>query len=317
MISATNIICIAIYRHLVTALLCLMVLPGCDEDDVSQSQSQESGIVMGTVQDEDGNYYPNTLIRLSKGSEVQETTTDSKGNFDLTSKDIGSYEITLTPPLSTLMVTTLPMMVDVQDNQAATVDFVLQAQQPVEAHLNFGNVDLLGEIKDKDGNVPSDPNEPLYASNVFDDPIGLLTAIKAPDDHHITLSEWETAKGNIVVNCNGNSSDVTVSLEGMIPNGTYTFWLAYLNKTKKVGQSIDFANDIVHAVNPPVGSGTANVLVVGPDGTITATIQHSSCILTEEVALVIPVVYHINGKTFGDAHIPDPEEVAHMLVYFQ
>jgi hypothetical protein len=101
----------------------------------------------------------------------------------------------------------------------------------------------------------------------------------------------------------------------MIPNGTYTFWLAFLNKTKKVGQSIDFANDPVNSVNPPLGSGTENVVVAGPNGTINETIQHSSCILTDEVALVIPVVYHINGNTYGTNHIPDDEEVTHMLVY--
>ena len=184
--------------------------------------------------------YPNTRIRLTKGSEIQEASTDSQGSFDLATKGIGTYEAAMVPPLSTLPVTTNPAIVDVQDDQTSTVDFVLKAQLPVVAHLNFGDVDLLDEIKDKDGNMPTDPDEPLYASNIFDDPLGLLTAIKAPDDHHVTLSEWGTATGNMMVHCNGNTSSVEITLEGMIPNGTYTFWLAFLNKTKKVGQSINF-----------------------------------------------------------------------------
>lgn len=303
-------------HKLVTTTLCIVMLLSCVEDDANPPQSQGSGSVMGTVQDENGNSYPNTLVILSKGSETLETKTDAQGNFDLTTKDVGTYEVTMEPPLSTIPVTTIPVMVDVQNNQASAVDLVIQAQ-PVVAHLNFGNVDLLGEIKDKDGNVPIDPNEPLYASNVFDPPLGLLTAIKAPDDHQVTLSEWQTATGNVMVNCNGNTSTVDIALEGMIPNGTYTFWLGFLNKTKKVGQSINFITDLVNSPNPPLGSGTDNVAVAGSDGTITVTMQHSSCILTDEVALVIPVIYHINGNTFGAAHIPDPEEVGHMLIYFQ
>jgi hypothetical protein len=39
--------------------------------------------------------------------------------------------------------------------------------------------------------------------------------------------------------------------------------------------------------------------------------------LTDQVALVIPVIYHLNGNTFVGGHIPDAEDVTHMLVYFQ
>lgn len=304
--------------RLIAAILFLAVLISCSSDEPNPSPDQGSGSVVGTVEDEDGNSYPNTQVILTNGSERLEAITDFEGNFDITTKDIGAYEITMTPPLSTLPVTTIPAMVEVKDKQTSTVDLVIQTQ-PVVAHLNFGNVDLLGEIKDKDGNEVevTDVNEPLYASNVFDDPLGLLTAIKAPDDHHVILSEWLTAKGNVMVSCNGNTSTVDIALEGMIPNGTYTFWLAFLNKTKKVGQSVNFATDLVHSTNPPLGSGTENVVIAGVDGTLTATIQHSSCILTDEVALVIPVIYHINGNTFGAGHTPDEEDVAHMLAYFQ
>jgi hypothetical protein len=300
----------------ISAVVLLVLLISCGEDDPA-SQQQLSGMVMGTVQDEEGNFYPNTKLSLTKGSEIQRGLTDSQGRFDLTTRDIGTYEITIVPPLSTIPITNSPSNVNVQDNQTSTFDFLLEAQQPVIAHLNIGSVDLLGEIKDQDGLAPTDLNVLLYASNVYDEPIGKLTAITAPDDHHISLSEWETATGNVMVNCNGDASTVHIVLEGMIPNGTYTFWLAYLNKTKQVGQSIDFANDPVNSVNPPLGSGTEKEEVAGPNGTINETIQHSSCILTDEVALVIPVVYHINGNTYGTNHIPDDEEVAHMLVYFQ
>lgn len=277
-----------------------------------------SGKVHGTVKDNLGNPYPNTAVTITNGTDIVEMLTDTDGKFSGKARGLGVYSATIVPPLSTESETALPISVYLRPNQIATIDFVIKPK-PVVAHLNFGSVQLLEEIVDKEGNTPTDPNETLYAANVFDDPIGLLTAIMAPDGHQITLAEFQTAKGNMMVHCNGDSSTVEISLEGMIPNGTYTFWLAYLNKTRSVGEEIDFMNDFVNFTNPPVGSasGTENMAVADVNGVLKVTLEHSSCILTDEAALVIPVLYHINGKTFGGGHVPDPEEMVHMLVYFQ
>ena len=277
-----------------------------------------TGKIKGTVKDELGNPYPKTKVSFTNGSDTVEMVTDMKGNFSGETKDLGQYSVSIIPPLSTELVTAIPISVNLRYHQVAKVDFVVKPTH-VTAHLNFGSVQLLEEIVDKEGNTPTDPNELLFAANIFDDPIGLLTPIMAPDDHQITLSEFQTAKGNLVVHCNGNSSKVEVNLEGMIPNGTYTFWLAYLNKTRSVGEQIDFMNDFVNFNNPPIGpdTGTGNIAVADDNGMLKATLEHGSCILTDEAALVIPVLYHINGKTFGGGHVPDPEEMVHMLVYFQ
>ena len=247
-----------------------------------------------------------------------ESASDPDGSYRFEGVNAGTYDIALTLPLATKFSVSPPATVTVPGNQTTKIDFVVQPQE-VKANLNFGNVQLLEEIKDKNGNTPTQPDELLYAANIFDDPIGLLTAIKAPDGHHLTLAEYQTAKGSMIVHCNGDSATLEIALEGMIPNGTYTFWLAYLNKTRKVGEPIDFANDFVNFTNPPVGSasGTENIVVAKADGTIATTLEHASCILTDEVALVIPILYHINGTTFGGGHVPDPEEVVQMLVYFQ
>lgn len=300
-------------------IICLTLLLSCSNgDDTTGSQGAGIGEVMGSVKDEDGNPYPNTVVKLSTGATFIETKTDSDGNFDFNDVAGGTHEVTISLPLSTEGVTNTSTAINVQDNQMVTVDFVIRPLQ-VKAHLNFGNVQLLEEIKDENGNTPTDPDEPLYAENIFDEPLGLLTAIKTPDGEHVTLSEFKSAQGNLMVHCNGDTSIVEIALEGMIPNGTYTFWLAYLNKTRSVGEPIDFANDFVNFTNPPIGSasGTENIVVATEDGTIKTSLQHTSCILTDEVALVIPVLYHINGKTFGGGHVPDPEEMVQMLAYFQ
>ncbi|MEB2778139.1 carboxypeptidase-like regulatory domain-containing protein [Algoriphagus sp. D3-2-R+10] len=298
--------------------ICLFIpaLTGCSNSDNDPDPTVPT--VSGTVKDENGNPYPNTVITITKGSETKSIATNPDGTYMIITEDVGNYDIDIELPLSTKLMGTPPTTVSVQANQITTADFIVQPQ-PVEAHLNFGNVQLLEEIVDVNGNTPTAPDEPLYAKNIFDEPFGQLNIIKAPDGHHVSLSEFQMANGNLLVNCNRNSSTIKISLEGMIPNGTYTFWLAYLNKTRKVGESIDFANDFVNMTNPPIGpsDGSGNALVADANGKIEATLTHSSCILTDEVALVIPILYHINGTTFGGGHVPDAEEMVQMLVYFQ
>lgn len=183
-----------------------------------------------------------------------------------------------------------------------------------EAHIVINSNDIFGEVRDAMGNIPSDPNEVIYAKNVFDQPLGLLTPIKAPDGSHQTLAEWKNASGNVTIDCQGNSSDVHISLKGLISNGTYTFWLNFINKKKLPGQSVDFGNDVKKIT--ALGSGSLNVQHADSNGAISTSISHSSCILSEAVTIVLVVVYHINGNTFGDDHIPDAEDVSHLLVYF-
>lgn len=305
---------------LLSVVLFLMVMTGCSKSDPNQdpNTTQETGTIVGSVKDENGNTYPGTRIEVSKGSEVSARETDTNGTYSITTKSVGSYDIEIELPLTTKEVMASPGTVSVQANKEAIVNFVVQPQ-PVVAHLNFGDVQVVEEILNMDGNTPTSPGELIYAANIFDAPLGKLNAIKAPDGHHITLAEFKTAQGSLMVHCTGDSSVIEVALEGMIPNGTYTFWLAYLKKIKKVGEQVDFMNDFVNLTNPPVGSpsGTENIAIAGADGTISMTFEHASCILTDEVALVIPILYHINGKTFGGGHVPDAEDVAHMLVYFQ
>ncbi|WP_190810531.1 carboxypeptidase-like regulatory domain-containing protein [Flagellimonas sp. S3867] len=301
--------------------LLILTLLFCSSGDDIQDPNPDNGqpgSVTGIVKDEDGNVYPGARITLEKGTETSIQPTGFDGEFLLKGKSNGAHELSLELPLSTAAVTSASVAVQIVANNESKVDFVIQPQ-PVQAHLNFGSVQILEEIMDENGNTPVASNEPLYAANIFDQPLGLLTAIKAPDGHHVTLSEFKMAKGELNVHCEGDGAIVNVALEGMIPNGTYTFWLAYLNKTRKVGEAIDFMNDFVNQTNPPIGAsnGSENIAIADAGGNINVVLEHDSCILTDEAALVIPILYHINGKTFGGGHVPDPEEMVHMLAYFQ
>lgn len=296
----------------------LIILTSCSKKssqaDPNPNPQPGQTTVKGSVKDASGNPYPKSLVIVYKGSDSQQVRTDAQGNFSVIPKGIGDYEVNLVLPLATKSITSLPALVNVQQNKVTSIDLIIKPDtlKPV---FNFGAADIFGEIRDIDGKIPANANDLIYARNVFDAPLGLLTAIKAPDNHHVTLSEWQKAKGTLFVKCTGTSSTVEISLQGMIPNGTYTLWCNFLNKQKKVGESIQPASDLVKI--EPLGSGTSNIVVAGAGGTINSSIQHPSCILTEEAGLVLVIIYHINGKTFGSAHIPDEEEVAHMLTYFQ
>ncbi|SOE23386.1 hypothetical protein SAMN06298216_3774 [Spirosomataceae bacterium TFI 002] len=268
----------------------------------------------GTVKDKNGNTYPNSKIIVFNSLQSFQESTNSSGVFEFKINQNGSYKVTLIPPLGTNISSKDPIDIEVNSGVEKTVDFTIQSL-PLVARTNIDSIDIFGEIKNQEGTVPLLPNEAIYARNVFDTPIGLLTPIKTPTGHHLSLSEWKTAKGTVEVSCNGNSSNTKISLQGMIPNGTYTLWLNFLNKKKLPGQSVNFGSDVVKVA--PLGSGTLNVLKAVNNGNITANIKHPSCILTDEAALILVVDYHLNGKTFGTDHIPDAEDVNHMLIYFQ
>ncbi len=314
--SKLNWLEVILQRALLLSLSLSLI--SCSDNDPPENQLSESGEIIGSVKDENGNPYPSTLVTLTKNTEKNTRATTTEGLFNLTTKDIGSYIVEMEPPLSTIVTSANPVQINVKSDIQTSVDFIIQPQ-PAKAHLNFGDVQLLEEIVGENGNTPSSPGELLFAKNIFDAPLGQLNPIMAPDGHQITLSEFKQANGELLVHCNGNSSTVEISLEGMIPNGTYTFWLAYLKRKVSVSQPIDFANDFVNFTNPPIGpsNGSGNVVVADANGKIQTTLVHSSCILTNEVALVIPVLYHLNGKTFGGGHQPDAEEMVQMLVYFQ
>ncbi len=304
--------------NLIYVLLIAVTLFGCSSDDPDPRPVGEielGGTINGIVVDQDGNRYPGVAVEISNGDETLNRSTDTEGKFTAVTRGIGFYEISVKPPLSTTLTNNSELVVEVLNDKTYNLNINIEAK-PVTVTLNFGNADIFNEIRDANGNSPVSPDEPLFAANFFADPIGKLTAIKKPNGEPVVLDEWKMANGDLYVQCNGNKSAVTVSLEGLIPNGTYTFWLAFLNKDKQVGQPVGPA-DFVYQVNPPLNSGSGNVKIADSNGNIEVLIEHNSCILTDEVALVIPIIYHLNGNTFGAGVIPDEEEVSHLLAYFQ
>lgn len=283
----------------------------CSTDEESGPPKKE---IVGVVKDVNEKVYPNTKIKLSSSAGEIQTTTNTLGKykFDITSD--GVYEVSIVPPLSTTVISESVVTEEFTTIESKTVDFLIESQS-LNATLVFDANDIFGEVRNETGAVPSGSQELIYARNFFDQPIGRLTPIKAPDGHQLILLEWKRMQGTVTVDCNGDLATVNISLNGLIPNGTYSFWLNFLNKKKIPGESLSFTDDVVKT--EPLGSGALNVVVADNNGYIKTKINHTSCILTREIALVMAVDYHLNGKTFGSDHIPDDEDVNHALIYFQ
>ncbi|MEQ8414204.1 MAG: carboxypeptidase-like regulatory domain-containing protein [Imperialibacter sp.] len=293
-------------------LIITVVLASCKSDSGEAPAGKNE--VSGTIKDEDGRSYPKAKVQLIGAAETETMLTDADGSFGFDVSVDGTYRLTITPPLSTKLVSKDTLSLDLEAGIEQTAAFIIQPQT-LNGLLVLNSIDVFGEIRNEAGGLPDKDEEPLYARNVFDPPIGKLTPITAPDNHHVTLLEWRKAQGTAKATCDGNSASIAITLAGMIPNGTYTFWLDFLTSRKTAGQPINLGSDI--ASIEPVGSGTLNIAKADANGNITAIIKHPSCVLTKEVGLVLLVDYHINGNTYGSAHIPDEEDVSHMLFYFQ
>ena len=301
--------------YFIICFLFLALACSSSSDDEPDPTGVEGGTISGTVKDANGNDYPGVEVTLQGEGMNKEQVTNSEGKFSISTKGAGTYNVTIEPPLSSTVITAQPVSVTVNDNGNAKADFVIETE-PVNGILNSGSADILGELKNESGNPPIS-GQLIYAANVFDPPFGMLTAVIAPDDHHISLTEWEQAGGQLMADCNGSKAQVSLELEGLIPNGTYSFWLNFLNTPKSPGQAVNFATDL--AFIQPLGqsNGSENVAIAEEDGSLSVSVEHGSCILTRKEGLVFVVVYHINGNTYGSSHIPDPEEISHLLFYFQ
>jgi len=131
-----------------------------------------------------------------------------------------------------------------------------------------------------------------------------LFPLIAPDEHHITLGEWQKAKGNALIKCGQRGTHVVLQVSGLIPNGVYTVWVATFQAP---GLTPDFANLIgLGALGAPDGSD--NVILASSQGTAQLSVFHpagdfsifgSSDCLSEEFEVLLWLPLHLDGQTHG------------------
>lgn len=307
-------------------LLLLILLVACDDNDPKEPLvSAGLGSVSGTILDDQGVAYRNIKVQLEKAETVVGTElTNESGNYQLDQIEAGNYQIRMIPPLGGKATGDNPTEIVVTDGLTENQDFTLSLE-PVAATLVLGGTDPLKEVTNVNGQVPADKADLLYTPLVFEQPLGELYPILAPDGHHVSLEEWQKAKGSAIISCNGNTTKYKLEFTGLIPNGVYTLWNFILTKHLEPTDGINFANDI--KANGALGDGVSNKLFASSAGEAELELDahpgglsmfgsQPPCAIANSEGFILVVNYHIDGKTHGGSPGPDKDDVAHMLIYF-
>ena len=243
---------------IVLTVICLTLFIGCSSsDDGAPIAPAGSGDIKGVVAQDDGQVYGGIAVNLLQaGAFKVRSNTDNNGAYEFTNLSEGSYEVIVTPPLTGEVQGSDTKSVTVKAGSTTQTDFTFELL-PVEAVLVYDNTDTFGELKNANGDMPVDDAELIYARNAFEEPIGELHAIEAPDGHHLTLGEWRQAKGTATASCDGEITEYTLIFSGLVPNGVYTVWHLLLDKRKESDQSVSIDNELTGM--GALGVGTVNL----------------------------------------------------------
>lgn len=301
-----------------------LLLWSCEESTPTPSPIG-MGTISGTVTDLAGNTYGDVAVNFEQnGNFLKSTNTNTLGNFEEAALPEGIIQVSIVPPLGTVVNGANPQDITVVDQNTAKSDFVIEAQ-PVTASLVLGDTDPLGEVTNALGTEPTEGDDALYTPLVFEQPLGELHPIMAPDGHQVTLSEWQTATGSATVFCKDGTTVYQMQFNGLIPNGVYTIWNFLLTRPLAPTDGIDFSVDING--NGALGNGTLNSLVASDTGAASLEVtvgegplsmfgMQPSCAITSVPGFILVINYHIDGQTHGSIPGPDKDDVAHLLFYF-
>ena len=295
-------------------LILLILIGSCqsseDPDPVDQSQNGITGVVTDQV----GNAFANAKVNLEEnGVFISQQTTDGSGNFQFANLSFSTYDLNLILPKTTIDGGTNPQTVMLQDVAGAVVDFMV-SPQPYAADLVLGATDILGEVRTQTGEIPTDPDDLLYAVNVFSNQ--MRVPILAPDQHHVKLSEWQTAQGSVTMTCLGNSTKFDFEFTGLLSEGVYTLWIAPMSQGDILGTGAIGSSDGSQNVLPVDSNGDGATTITMSAGDLSVFGTLSTCALTVETSIALILDYHIDGNTHGSVAGPDPTEVGHMIFTF-
>lgn len=159
-------------------------------------------------------------------------------------------------------------------------------------------------LANEHGDTPTNPQERVYEKRK-------MNPVIAPDDHHLTLEEFNAVKGELLMTCTPQGTRINVQLEGLIPYATYTLWIVVFDAP---GFTLDFAHLITEGT-PGGHEGFRSFIRAGsngkaaysdllPKGAMSVFGNVNGCLLEEYEVHVIGA-YHIDGMTYGAGPGPD------------
>ena len=304
-----------LWHGLIYAVLCTFLSCSSDSssgDDDPMMPDNQGGVIDGMVTDEDGNAYDNVRILLMEGTtQTGAVNTNVNGTYSFTNVPAGAYVVEIELPLSSSASGPDSRQVTVVNNNTETADFTIRTNS-VQANLVLADGDVLGEVRNAAGGIPTSPSELLYAVNIFTDP-STSTPILGPDGEHVTMDEWDNAEGSVEIHCSGRTTVMDFNFSGLLPEGSYTLWVGPMNGSNILGTG---------ALGNPSGSdntlnvsaaGNASISINMVPGNLSVFGTISSCLLTNQTDILIILDYHIDGQTHGPSPGPDNTEVGHMI----
>ena len=302
---------------LVTAIFLVSFTMSCSssgsegDDDPPPGQSEDVGEVSGMVTDEDGNVYDNVEIILKEGTTTSRVVrTMNTGIYTFSNVPVGSYNVEYELPLSSEAVGSDSHSVTVQKNSTSNADFTVRPL-PIDGTLVLGAGDIVNEVRNAAGNVPTGASEELYAVNVFSDQalVPILDANGLP----VTRGQWDNAEGVAEIYCDGETTYFEFEFSGLLPNGVYTLWVGTMNGTQITGTGAMGDRSGSDNVLDVDGAGNGSISIVMEAGSLSVSGSIPSCVLTSHVDVVLILDYHIDGMTYGSSPGPDFTEVGHLL----
>lgn len=129
--------------------------------------------------------------------------------------------------------------------------------------------------------------------------------ILAPDGHHVTLGEFNSASGKAEVKCMNNGTHVEIHMHGLIPKGVYTIWIMTF-KTPGFNGTFDNLTG-VGALGAPDGSQNAWVATSNGKGELSVTTPAEMLSIFGSVPncfggefeVLLSAAYHLDGRTHG------------------
>jgi hypothetical protein len=311
------------FLTLISVFLCFW---GCSSDDSPDLQPPNAfGTLSGTILSGEGTAYAMVKVDLEAGGGNIEVSgvTDASGNYEITQVPVGNYTLNVHAPLGSTIANNRPS-VSIADGQVTNKDFIFEIKTN-EAYVVLSPIDPLGEVKNVDAEIPSG-NEAIYTPFSVSNPgMGPLSAILAPDGHHVTLNEWRMASGTARVSCDGVTTHYIFELSGLIPNGVYTLWNALLEMPQEPENGLAFPDSFIglgalkdSGSNSFIASaqGEAQMEISADPGSLSMFGTQPPCAITGSESFIIVVDYHIDNTTHGPSPGPDFSEVAHLLFYF-
>lgn len=176
------------------------------------------------------------------------------------------------------------------------------------------------EIRDRDGNQISSSTPPDTPIFEFRQGNAVYAPGSGKNRHQLTVKEFQQACGSIYAKCSIQQGTRTaMHLNGLVPGGTYTVWLAKpdptdMTKTLGVGAlgKVDGSENHFTADQ----NGEADIAAYTPGGDLSTFGTIADCWLTDEPIVQVAGVYHIDGKTHGPVTGPDGTYAAQFAFVF-